>query len=295
MCSVFVSLIYQFDFVRVLGYYRGADDYFQANGDEWKRHRRMFAANLDERVSKTVWTESRQQAQDMANYITKHPGNETLDGLKSVAINVIGQAGYSQKAPWAPNLRARAGEARDMRASYFETLVLTTEMLVEAALLPTKVMRLPFFPAAMRRMGYLMDQMPSYVKALFDEERESARKGIGRRNNFLSLLLQLSDEDRRSGQSEFSLSDKEISGSLFIFSTAGFETTANTMGYAVTFLAAYPEWQEWMREELKTLDPDPSTWNYEEVYPKCRRTLALMVCGPACQRKIGSCATLRCN
>jgi hypothetical protein len=65
-------------------------------------------------------------------------------------------------------------------------------------------------------MGYLMEQMPGYVKALFDEERESARKGIGRRNNFLSLLLQLSDEERRSGQSEFSLSDKEISGSLFV-------------------------------------------------------------------------------
>ncbi|KAK2803229.1 hypothetical protein FQN50_007096 [Emmonsiellopsis sp. PD_5] len=259
----------------ILGFF--GPNVFCANGDEWKRHRRMFAANLDERISKTVWTESCEQAQDMGNYMVKHPGNETLDALKSVAINVIGQAGYSQKEPWAPSLRARVGQAQNSKAAYFETLVLTTEMLIEAAMLPTKVMRLPFMPAALRRMGYLMEQMPGYVKALFDEEREAAAKGVGRRNNFLSLLLQLSDEDRRSGQSEFSLSDKEISGSLFVFSTAGFETTANTMGYAVAFLAAYPEWQEWVREELQMLDPDPSTWKYEEVYPKCRRTLALML------------------
>ncbi|OJD25567.1 hypothetical protein ACJ73_03064 [Blastomyces percursus] len=49
------------------------------------------------------------------------------------------------------------------------------------------------------------------------------------------------------------------------------------MGYAVIHLAPQPEWQDWIREELQMLDLDPLMWNYEEVYPKCRRTLALMV------------------
>ncbi|EDN08659.1 predicted protein [Histoplasma mississippiense (nom. inval.)] len=36
------------------------------------------------------------------------------------------------------------------------------------------------------------------------------------------------------------------------------------MGYAVAHLAVYPELQDWIREELRTLDPDPSKWKYEE-------------------------------
>ena len=237
----------------------------------------MFATNLDERISKTVWTESCQQAQDMRKYIIQHPGGETLDSLKSVAINVIGQAGYSQKEPWAPNLRDRDRDATGAKASYFETMVLAALMYLEAALIPAWVMRLPFMPEGRRRMGYHQPRVPGYVKALIDDERKVAAKASGGKY-FLKLLVQLTDEDRRAGQSEFTLSEGEISGNLFIFTLAGFETTANTMGYAVTLLSAYPEWQDWIREELKTLSPDPSTWDYEEVYPKLRRTLAIMVC-----------------
>ncbi|KAJ0413852.1 putative cytochrome P450 monooxygenase [Aspergillus carlsbadensis] len=250
---------------------------FCANGDEWKRHRRMFASNLDERISRTVWTESKVQAQDMFEYIINNPGNQTLDGLKSVAINVIGQAGFSQKEDWTPGLRARLRAATTGKAAYFETLSLITQMFLEAALLPTRLMKLPIMSRGLQLLGYHMERTPEYVQEVLDEERNAIEKASGARSNFLSLLLQLSDEDRRSGQSQFSLSNDEISGSLFIFTAAGYETTANTMGYSVVFLAAYPQWQEWIREELQSLPEDPSTWRYEEVFPKCRRTLALML------------------
>jgi cytochrome P450 len=73
------------------------------------------------------------------------------------------------------------------------------------------------------------------------------------------------------------LSDQEISGNLFIFTVAGFEATANTMGYAVLFLAAYPAWQDWIREELGHLPADPLAWKYDEVFPRSKRVLAVMV------------------
>ncbi|KAL4919027.1 cytochrome P450 [Aspergillus aurantiobrunneus] len=88
--------------------------------------------------------------------------------------------------------------------------------------------------------------------------------------------LSLLDKEKR-GESGFLLSNKEISGNLFVFSTAGFKTTANAMAYLVTLLAAYPQWQEWVREELQGLDPDLAEWKYKEVYPKCRQILALLL------------------
>ncbi|KAL4742578.1 cytochrome P450 [Aspergillus similis] len=264
---------------KIMGFF--GRNVFSANGDEWKRHRRMFAANLDERISSTVWTESIRQAQDMLQYILQHPGHHTLDGLKSIAMNVIGKAGFSQEEQWAPGLRSQLGVATTGKPAYFETLSLVSQMLLEAAFLAPKFMKAPIMPRALQLLGFHMERTPGYVQEVLDEERRAAEKekekgSGGHRNNFLSLLLQLSDEERRSGQSQFSLTDEEISGSLFIFTTAGYETTANTMGYTVTLLAAYPEWQDWIREELQTLPEQSSAWRYEEVYPKCRRTLAVM-------------------
>ncbi|KAL2812206.1 cytochrome P450 monooxygenase [Aspergillus granulosus] len=241
----------------------------------WKRHRRLF--NLDERISRIAWTEGARQAQTMLEYLVDNPGNQVLEGLKSLGINVIGQAGFSQQEEWKPPLRERLGEATSGKAAYFETLALVSEMIVQAALLPTGIMQLPIMPRALQRLGYHMERTPGYVQEMLDEERKAIGKSSGRQNNFLSLLLQLSDEDRRSGESQFSLTNDEINGSLFIFSGAGYESTTNTMGYAVTLLAAYPEWQDWIREELQSLPEDPLTWKYEEVYPKCRRTLAIML------------------
>ncbi|KAL4882472.1 cytochrome P450 [Aspergillus karnatakaensis] len=252
---------------KILGFF--GPNVFCANGDEWKRHRRMFAMNLDERISRTVWTESIEQARAMREYILTHPGNETLNCLKSVAINVISRAGFSQKEPWAPNLRRHSGSTKQGKAAYFEALLLTTQFFMEAAMLPPRVLQMPFMPPGVRKLGFHMGRVSGYVKELLDEERQAAKQGgvaETRRSNFLTLMLQLSDEDRRSGQEGFSLSDEEISGN-----------NGEYDGYAVTFLAAYPEWQDWFREELQGLDLESAGWKYEDVYSKCRRTLALML------------------
>ncbi|KAJ5594125.1 uncharacterized protein N7459_000333 [Penicillium hispanicum] len=258
---------------RILGFL--GPNVFMANGDDWKRHRRMFAANLDERISRTVWIESCQQAHTMAEYMVDHPGNETLDGLHSIAINVIGKSGFNQTQEWSPTVRDSTSEATSGRSAYFALLSLVTGMILEAAFMPRKLMKLPLMPLRLQKLGMHLEKAPKYLQEVLDEERQAA-DNMGPRNNFLSLMLKFADEEKHSGPTGFSLTNEEISGSLFVFTTAGFETTANTMGYAVTLLAMYPEWQEWMREELQGLDPDPLSWPYEDVYPKCRRTLAVM-------------------
>src|ERR1700712_4930554 len=63
------------------------------------------------------------------------------------------------------------------------------------------------------------------------------------------------------------------------FTAAGFDTTANTMAYAVTLLAADPKWQTWIFEELDQVLPvDPTAEvDYKKVFPQLTRCLALMV------------------
>ncbi|KAJ0418826.1 cytochrome P450 [Aspergillus carlsbadensis] len=253
-----------------------------ANCAEWQRQRKMVAPNLNEGISALVWAESCRQASQMSRYLLSNPGNKTLSGLRCVAINVLGFTGYGQRQRWTPDFESVEGEtSQDGRGLYFETVSLVAGSLLEAALIPARVLRLPFMPARLRRLGRRKEGMPAYTKAVLDMERKQAgardiQLTSTGQNSFLKALVKCADEAERGAASRLYLSDEEISGNLFIFSVAGFETTANTMGYAVLFLAAYPEWQDWIHEELDSLPADTLTWKYEEVFPKCKRILAVM-------------------
>ncbi|KAL4861594.1 hypothetical protein BDV12DRAFT_207890 [Aspergillus spectabilis] len=255
-----------------------------ANGAEWQRQRKMVAPNLNEGISKIVWDESCRQAQQMTKYLQSYSDseNKTLSGLKSVAINVMGFAGYGQKQEWAPDFESIGADIQDGRGLYFETVSLVAQMLLEAALVPSAILKLPFMPARLQRLGRRKEHMPEYTKAVLNMERKQAAitsttdSASTAQNSFIKVLVRCADEAKRGGVSGMHLSDQEISGNLFIFTVAGFEATANTMGYAVLFLAAYPEWQDWIREELGHLPADPLAWKYDEVFPRSKRVLAVM-------------------
>ncbi|KAJ4411239.1 hypothetical protein N0V91_001615, partial [Didymella pomorum] len=124
-------------------------------------------------------------------------------------------------------------------------------------------------------------------------------------NTIMTTLVRLSDQareqDQSGGKASFSSNDKgtagnstsaiksyltedEIAGNLFIFTAAGFETTSNTLSYAVTLLAAYPKWQSWIQEEIDLvlgtsgLDQGEQRplQDYATVSPKLMRCKALM-------------------
>ncbi|KAK0940387.1 hypothetical protein LTR91_027204, partial [Friedmanniomyces endolithicus] len=69
-------------------------------------------------------------------------------------------------------------------------------------------------------------------------------------------------------------------GNLFVFGAAGFDTTANTLSYALVLLARYPAWQAWLVEEVDRIFPAQPTseqqLEYSAVFPQATRTLAFM-------------------
>ncbi|KAF7510023.1 hypothetical protein GJ744_007127 [Endocarpon pusillum] len=85
--------------------------------------------------------------------------------------------------------------------------------------------------------------------------------------NLMSSLAQASDEGTQTTsegkQGLLRLTDDEIFGNNFAFNLAGHETTANTVAAALVLLAAHPESQTWLAEELEEVQsnfaglPDP--------------------------------------
>jgi len=122
-------------------------------------------------------------------------------------------------------------------------------------------------------------EFPTHTEDMMNQERQrsSTSKDGNTRNNIMSQLLQASEEN--SGKTGKALSEEEIMGNLFIFTAAGFDTTANTLAYALVLLARYPQWQTWLSEEIDSIIPTDITseqLDYAAVFPKATRVMAFM-------------------
>ncbi|OAA59773.1 Cytochrome P450 [Niveomyces insectorum RCEF 264] len=282
------------------------ENMISSDGDTWARQRRLIAPNLNERVSEIVWKESLAQAGHMADYVLAAPGGvarDAISSLRAIAINVLGQAGYGQPQTFRPMQLPRHP---DVAMTYVDAISVVVELLAAAAFVPLWLLKLSIMPVALQTLGSAIVQLPGLTKDMLDQERRRAAAaaaaaagggggsgGDGRRDNIMSMLVRLSDQakgvattaatdgDTPAAHANQILFEDEIAGNMFLVTAAGFDTTANTLSYAFTLTAAYPDIQAWIQEELDGVFGPPGTAdghdpNYVAAFPKLVRCLALM-------------------
>jgi hypothetical protein len=188
-----------------------------------------------------------------------------------------------------------------MDMSYVDAIALCTENLISAAFIPASLLKLPFMPRLLQTLGNALTRLPSLTRDMLDQERQKAgatapELGLiptatpsSSRITIMGTLVCLSDQEKSRAEGEKTdqttkrdrssyLTEEEIAGNLFIFTAAGFDTTANTMSYAVTLLAVYPEWQTWIQTEIDSvLGGRAEMLDYATAFPKLTRCLAVMV------------------
>lgn len=199
--------------------------------------------------------------------------DSTIAGVRSIAINVLGAVAYGTPKSWRQEpVKPPPG----YKLSYMESILTVVENLLPAAIIPVKLLLSPVMPASIQRVGYAVTEFRGHVKKLLETERQADRPDKG---NLMSTLIRVSDagHNDRDSKNKLFLSEDELSGHLFQFTIAGFDTTANTMAYAITLLAIYPEWQDWIHKELDQEVPSNTNLDYESTYPVLKRCLALMV------------------
>ncbi|KDN63942.1 hypothetical protein CSUB01_06575 [Colletotrichum sublineola] len=237
---------------------------------------------------------------------------DTFPGLRSVAINVLSHIAYGGARKPFDLISLPRDPKADM--TYVDAISLSASFLVVAALVPRWLLRLPVMPKILQTLGAALARLPSLTRDMLDRERRRAAEEettdggadsqAGPRT-IMSLLVRLSDQEKKQADADAVSSEKkvvttgggggamikkayltedEIGGNLFIFTIAGFDTTANTLAYAVTLLAAYPEWQAWIQAEIDAvLGPAPPSGvesdddlpDYAAAYPKLYEVLRL--------------------
>ncbi|KAK0305678.1 hypothetical protein LTR82_016686 [Friedmanniomyces endolithicus] len=258
------------------------------NGDRWARQRRIIAGVINERVSKAVFAESVAQTEGLVAAVFKAASGtresvETMgmfDMMKKVAIHVLSGATMGSTVPFNESNEDELEPG--FRLTYNESVKTVINAFAGPIILPKWFMKSypSFLPGRqmMQSLGYAMDDFPAHMKSMLAQERQrTAASKLGQaRSNIMSQLLQASEA---SGAGE-GLSQEEMLGNLFVFGAAGFDTTANTLSYALVLLARYPAWQAWLVEEVDRIFPAQPTseqqLEYSAVFPQATRTLAFM-------------------
>ena len=218
---------------------------------------------------------------------------ETVPDTATIALHVLTSVGFGLSYPFH-------GGVRDIPVghsmTYKDALALCLRNIITFSIFSRKTLSRSFLPKKLRTLGLAAKEFQMYMEEMLSNQRAGVGERENESPNLMSALVRASEEARRtqdeSGSRHLGLSDEEIFGNIFIFNLAGHESTANTIAAALMLLAAHPEYQEWLAEEIQQVTGSlkgAEGWKYEVLYPKLQRCLAVMVSqaldlrhGPSC-------------
>jgi len=215
----------------------GVHGVFNAEGEEWKVHRKLVAQGLDVRHQQQYFssilktTERLKNKWDAINQpfdVQKDLVRYTVDVTSSLAF------GYDMNT-------IEMGE--DVIQNHLEKVFPIIFKRINA---PIPVWRFykskntKEFDAAFKQINSLIDEFIEKGKeklALHPELKEKP-------SNFLEAIL-------AEAEKEGGIDNVSIRGNLLTVLMAGEDTTAHTVAWMIYFLSIYPEWQQKIEEEVK--------------------------------------------
>ncbi|KAI1357974.1 cytochrome P450 [Xylaria arbuscula] len=235
-----------------------------------------MASCFNEQYNETVWSESISQAQDMIRYWTSRPSiRSTANDLRTLSLDVLSKAGFGKSFKFEGYEET---SHVDPSASYKGSLQLILEhCILIIAMGPRFFTKMPWLPLKYRQIGQAVTAFQKSMTDMYESEKArvaQGRSGTATNRTFISSLAKAS-LDAKPGEG---LTEREIYGNIFVINFAGHDTSSHVFTFAVYFLAANPEVQDWLSEELRSVLGDlPShEWNYATQFPRLKRCLAVL-------------------
>jgi cytochrome P450 len=244
---------------------------------------------LNERISASVFSESLKQTDGMLNELfgpNSQTGDTTVttrafDMMKKITIHVLSGAGMGVSASWHDDENEKRKPGSKM--TYIEAIKVIVECMAGPMALPLNVLNHwpSFLPGAslFHKLGLALGELSKHTIDMLEERRLQKKAPDGQKIDILTQLVDASKEGTTALNKYGTLSQQEMSGNLFIFTIAGFDTTSTTLSYAIVLAARYPQWQEWLIQEVDSLIPagaESADWEYNDIFPQAKRTLAFM-------------------
>jgi cytochrome P450 len=233
-----------------------------------------------------VWAESLRQAREMLDWWKNHDSNSvksTDKDTRILSLHVLASAGFGMSYPFTS---AREPPSSNFTMTYREALSLILEYILVVIAIPRILLKLPFVPKNWARASQATTEFQRYMTDMLEKEKLLISQRAPGAANLMSSLVRGSEEARQADTENDKgynipkgLTDSEIYGNIFLYNFAGHETTGNILTYSILLLAAHPQWQDWLAEEIEQVfgdQPYNQAWAYKQ-FPRLKRCLAVMV------------------
>ncbi|KAK1831007.1 putative cytochrome P450 [Podospora conica] len=256
------------------------------DGAKWKVQRKLTATCFNERNNDIVWSESTTLAQVMVKHWSSKGEIATVaPDTRQLSLNVLSRAGFGKSFPFTTQDDTQPAESQAFdpgSASYRDTLQLIMENCILIMALGPQFLRRwkSWLPRKLKTLAEACISFQGYMTDIYEEEKRAciqppSASSATRETTFITSLVRASrDETIRS--SGAGLTEQEIYGNMFMLNFAGHDTTAHTFVFALYFLAAHRDAQEWVAEELDGLDDGDGERDYRRDFPRLKRCLAVM-------------------
>ena len=238
-----------------------------------------------------VWTESIRQAKEMLDYWKEIPDiRHTGKDVRRFSLHVLSATGFGKSYSFD---RAAEEVPQEGSMTYKDSLHLILENAILIMLLGPKVLTgslRRYLPKHWSLVGEATSILKSHIAKTVKEEKRLIAEGKGNTGNFIGAMVRASEEaevtmeedhGRIEGRrSNMGLTESEIFGNIFVFNFAGHDSIAITLTYVITHLAAHPEVQDWIGEEIQYFcksQDEGATASYRDTFPKLKRCIAVIV------------------
>ncbi|KAF7894722.1 uncharacterized protein EAF01_010172 [Botrytis porri] len=256
-----------------------------AGGADWQRQRRVTGAQFNDHNSCTVWIQALTQANEVLQYwkLLPTPIRRTHKDTRTLSLHVLWGAGFGK--PYSFTKAAEAPKEGHM-FNYRDSLALILENALMILVFGPIFLGNKWLSKRFSRLGQACVEFRDHMETMVREEKEVIHRGKSGSRNLINSLIMASDEiTQLSGDKRMSgrgLTQDEVYGKIFVYNFAGHDTMAIMMNWALYLLAANPEVQEWVREEILAVvidddDDDETQSKYQEYHPKLNRCLAVLL------------------
>lgn len=246
----------------------------------------MITSCFNEQNYEIVWSESLALARAMLQYWATKPSiTSSADDLRTLSLHVLTGAGFGKHFPFEGHderlARGSAG-ATSASGNYKNALQTILEnCILIMGIGPRALARArPWLPRTWK-LGVLAEtcaEFQRYMTEMYEEEKAKHQQGKpepGAKRTLISSLVGASQAGTKDGTG---LTEREIYGNMFMLNFAGHDTTAHTFTFAVHFLAARPDIQAWVSEEVRSVQRDVQrALDYSADFPRLVRCLAVML------------------
>lgn len=260
-----------------------------AGWDDWPRHRKVLAAPFNESIMRFVWSESIGQARAMIRYWTgvSEAGIPSVQrDTRTLSLNVLAATAFRKSYAF----RGSSESSIDETGNYRDTLQTVLDNVIPLMMLPYRILASSWFPLpkSLAKIGNAAVTFKKHMMNMVEEEAAALGQGKPGSGGIMTALVRALDVHNREvaaspvvgKEDRKGLSIDEVFSNLFVINFAGHDTTANTLAFATLILAAHPEVQDWISEEVKLVTADTPAeedWDYKTIFPRLKRCHAVFL------------------